>query len=235
MIVECISDLHGYRPDLEGGDLLLIGGDWTESDTEQQYFEFLDWVADQKHRQKVLIAGNHDMLIQKQDVFKHWLNYTNQVESLQRLKYLCDSSFEFEGLIIYGSPWTVEFDGMNPLCKGFTVRDDKELSEKWESIPKEVDILMTHTPPFTILDRIVIRDDPLLKYPVKNVGSESLYNLICLGRRQPILHMFGHIHKQYGAYQFIHKNKSETLFLNVSYVDETYDPVNKPKRVEITC
>jgi len=27
MIIDCISDLHGYYPELEGGDLLIIAGD----------------------------------------------------------------------------------------------------------------------------------------------------------------------------------------------------------------
>jgi Icc-related predicted phosphoesterase len=36
MIIDCISDLHGAQPKLEGGDLLIVAGDLTARDTEQQ-------------------------------------------------------------------------------------------------------------------------------------------------------------------------------------------------------
>ncbi len=32
MIIDCISDLHGFKPNLNGGDLLIIGGDLTARD-----------------------------------------------------------------------------------------------------------------------------------------------------------------------------------------------------------
>ena len=65
MIIDCISDLHGHFPDLRGGDLLLIAGDLTARDIEPEYFKFFDWLDEQKYRKKILIAGNHDMEIQR--------------------------------------------------------------------------------------------------------------------------------------------------------------------------
>lgn len=32
MIIDCISDLHGQYPQLEGGDLLIVAGDLTARD-----------------------------------------------------------------------------------------------------------------------------------------------------------------------------------------------------------
>lgn len=40
MIIDCISDLHGYFPKLQGGDLLLIAGDLTARDEPYQFEEF---------------------------------------------------------------------------------------------------------------------------------------------------------------------------------------------------
>ena len=56
--------------------------------------------------------------------------------------YLENSYIELNGLTIYGSPHTPNFKK-----KAFTMLDD-ELKEKWKKIPENIDILLTHTPPF---------------------------------------------------------------------------------------
>jgi len=33
MIIDCISDLHGYTPSLSGGDVIIVAGDLTAKDT----------------------------------------------------------------------------------------------------------------------------------------------------------------------------------------------------------
>lgn len=37
MIIDCISDLHGYYPELGGGDLLIVAGDLTARDTPEEH------------------------------------------------------------------------------------------------------------------------------------------------------------------------------------------------------
>ncbi len=65
MIIDCIADLHGFYPsDLPGGDLLIIAGDLTATDTQKQHLEFVDWLYKQKYEKKVWIAGNHDNFLQ---------------------------------------------------------------------------------------------------------------------------------------------------------------------------
>jgi hypothetical protein len=53
MIIDCISDLHGYLPKLEGGDLLIVCGDLTAYNKPKQYEEFFLWLKKQKYRKKV--------------------------------------------------------------------------------------------------------------------------------------------------------------------------------------
>lgn len=90
MDVTCISDLHGNYPELEGGDLLIIAGDYTASDKITQWEQFFKWLKGQDYRKKILIAGNHDNFMMSG--FPH-----NQLEAegISDFEYLCDSGTEF--------------------------------------------------------------------------------------------------------------------------------------------
>lgn len=208
MDITCISDLHGHYPTLEGGDLLIVAGDLTERNEKKEYVLFADWYLSQKYKKKVLIAGNHDGKIENGDYyFNHeWFGY------------LCDSGTEFEGLKIWGSPWTVKFKGLNPHCAAFTGSEDF-IAKKFDLIPHDTDILITHSPPFTILDKIL---------DGRQVGSPSLLGQHVLGLR-PKLWVWGHIHEAYG--QDGPYNWNNTQYVNASHMDENYIPVNPPIRI----
>lgn len=213
MDITLISDIHGYYPKLEGGDLLIVAGDLTASDQKIQYIEFFHWIQDQEYRKIVFISGNHDNWMQKNQ--SEWRMLTPH----QDIIYLCDSGTEFEGLKIWGSPWTKTFAGMNLACKSFTVDTDEELAEKWALIPDDVDILITHTPPYCIFD--VVKRGGLYEY----TGSVSLRNKVM--DIKPRLHCFGHIHEHGGGMI----EDGLTKFVNASHVNERYKPVNKPVRI----
>ena len=112
---------------------------------------------------------------------------------------------------------------MNPHCKAFTLDSEQELEEKWKRIPWDVDILITHEPPYGVRDEI----DEVTKWGTKqfNVGSPSL--LYYVRMHQPKLHVFGHIHEAYG------EEKLDDIIpcINASHVNEMYQPVNKPVRI----
>lgn len=220
MIIDCISDLHGHYPDLEGGDLLIVAGDLTARDRPEEYFEFSFWLSKQDYKRMIIIGGNHDNgIASRHSMWKNMLPL--------KAHYLCDSGTEFEGLKIWGSPWTKTFPDMNPLCKAFTADTEEELSEKFEKIPHDVDILITHSPPHTILDSV--RNDMTGKTEL--VGSKYLYGWFTYCAR-PKLHVFGHIHEGYGIKkQFTAGDDRMVTFINASHVNERYEPVNKPIRV----
>jgi Icc-related predicted phosphoesterase len=120
---------------------------------------------------------------------------------------------------MWGSPWVKSFPAMNPHCKAFTVDTEEELFEKWVKIPHDVDILITHSPPFTILDKTT---------DGRQVGSTGLLGLITYAFR-PKLWVYGHIHEGYGQEIF----KDSTICVNASHVNERYQPVNAPIRIEL--
>lgn len=219
MIIDCVSDTHGNFPELEGGDLLIVAGDLTEKDDEQSWLDFEGWIYDQKYRDKVIIGGNHDNFLQSMDSHRMW-KYWDKVG----VTYLCDFSYQFNGIKIWGSPWTKKFDGMNPKCMAFTVDTDEELEEKWKLIPEDVDILITHCPPHGILD--FIGNSKVRK--ANSVGSLSLRNMVLSNTFPKLkLHIFGHLH-EWGGKIF---ETTLTKFVNASHVDAVYDPVHKPVRV----
>ncbi len=257
MIIDCIADLHGFYPELEGGDLLIVAGDLTARDTIDGYIKWKDWIIQEgeKYCKIVIIAGNHDSMIQqKPDGFDLYFCKENQ----SKWVYLEDSGTEFEyeepsckewgsregplGIVpyekkklkIWGSPWTKTFEGINPHCKAFTVDTEEELAVKFSLIPSDVDILITHSPPWGILDKIK-RDYAL---PITSLphylyehslhgGSKSLADKIGHMEILPKLWVWGHIHEAYGQETF----KDSTICVNASHVNERYEPVNKPIRI----
>lgn len=207
MIIDCISDLHGEVPKLEGGDLLIVAGDLTATDQHHQYVEFIEWLSVQNYRKKIVVAGNHDNLLQQMVGVSKFI-YSGT--------YLCDSGTEFEGLKIWGSPYTEKFRYQNPSYMAFSLDSDDDLKEHFDLIPDDTDILVTHSPPAGILDRCLSR----------RAGSEALRQTMF--RVKPKLMVFGHIH-QCGGQQV---DFMTTKCVNAAYMNECYDPVNKPVRIE---
>ena len=216
MDITCISDLHGHYPQLEGGNLLIVAGDLTARDDDYEYWQFNKWIKDQayEYEKVIVIAGNHDnLLIQTPN--RHMAHvYCHPAE------YLCDSGTDFEGLKIWGTPWTKTFEGMNPHCKAFTFDTEEELAEKWKLIPDNTDILVTHSPPYGILDKTIFNE---------RVGSKSLSHKIGLNDNPPKLWVWGHIHEAYG--KDLPVRGKNCIMVNASHVNEFYKPVNHPVRI----
>jgi len=79
----------------------------------------------------------------------------------------------------------------------------KELRKVTSKLPNKKVILVTHTPPYKILDRVVpgLREWAIRSYGETakkgNVGSTGLRRFVL--RYRPLLHVFGHIHESKGA------------------------------------
>lgn len=110
---------------------------------------------------------------------------------------------------------------------GFTLTEE-ELESKWTLIPSNVDILITHQPPFGAGDKRrnydldkIIDDKQIFGY--ENKGSKSLQSIY--SRINPKLHVCGHEHNGYGAYKYINPY-SNTIILNAAVCDEDYFPTH---------
>ena len=246
MIIDVCSDLHGFFPKTQGGDLLIVAGDLTAKDDFQGYFKFYAWLHQQKYKHYIFIAGNHDGLIE------NGVALTNE---LANTTYLEDSGMDYQhtwtderGLLvgknykIWGSPWTLWFPEINPRCSSFTGAEE-DLAKKFELIPEDTDILITHSPPYGIMDYSL----EVTKWGTRATHCGSLA-LMQKARSLPNLKLFvfGHIHECYGALtpegiqeceeRYPRKKptcKSMPYIVNASHVDENYEPVNPPIRIEL--
>ena len=92
-----------------------------------------------------------------------------------------------------------------------------EIEEVWSRIPNDVDILLTHCPPNTILDTTLAG---------KHVGCAQLLGRINIVK--PRLHVFGHIHEAYGQ-----TGNGSTIFVNAAICDRTYEPTQVPIVIDL--
>ncbi|MGZ4996591.1 MAG: hypothetical protein ACXV8J_01995 [Methylobacter sp.] len=123
-----------------------------------------------------------------------------------------NSGIEIEDVQFWGSPWQPEFyDWVFNLPSGSL------LAAMWALIPDDTDVLITHTPPYGILDQVTIGE---------HVGCEDLREAV--KRVMSKVHVFGHIHKSYGMLK-----QNGITFINASVCDERYQPVNAPIAVDL--
>ncbi|KAH6687363.1 metallophosphoesterase domain-containing protein [Plectosphaerella plurivora] len=180
--VVCISDTHNDQPSIPGGDILIHAGDLTQSGTFEELDAALRWLSSQPHPVKIVVAGNHDILLDaKQDIEPrsaairaslpwHGITYLQNQDTI----VTCPNG---RRLHIYGSPLT-------PRYGNWAFQYPKGQDVWHGTIPQGVDIPITHGPPRGHCDLF-------------NMGCDSL--LKELWRVRPRLHVFGHIHEGAGT------------------------------------
>ncbi|KAG6037441.1 hypothetical protein E4U41_005083 [Claviceps citrina] len=188
LTVVCLSDTHNTRPPVPDGDLLLHAGDLTEGGSFQELQDQLDWLSSLPHAHKVLIAGNHDRLLDADFVARfpdkiceepgasgadldwHGMTYLDHASTTVRFA-------NGRTLRIFGSPRT-------PLCGTFAFQYPP-IRDVWAgAVPPGTDVLLTHGPPRGYLD-------------LDGKGCPHL--LREMARTRPALVVFGHIHAGHGV------------------------------------
>ena len=202
--------LNGFLP---GGDILLCAGDISSRGykTElENFFKWFDGIDNYDH--KIFIAGNHDFGFQDEpETIKGLLTGYKTIDYLQD-EYLGIQDGDEPELKIWGSPWQPEFHNW-----AFNLPRGEKIKEKWDLIPDDVDILITHGPAFGKLDYV--------PYDGLNVGCEELLKRI--EEVKPKIHLFGHIHEGSG-YVF----DGNTHYINAAVLNGRYEFQNKPITIE---
>ena len=99
--IVCISDTHNRRPEIFPGDVLIHAGDLTENGSFDEVQDGLTWLSSQPHKYKILVAGNHDVLLDEEFLSKYPERRYGNVKTKQDLDwgsviYLQDSTVTLE-------------------------------------------------------------------------------------------------------------------------------------------
>jgi hypothetical protein len=217
--VVCISDTHNHIPDdVPPGDILIHAGDMTNDGSVAEIQKQIDWLSSLPHKEIIVISGNHDTYLDPRT--RPSLSETQRQGSLEwgRVHYLqhklltltitpqdppTDSRTPLlrEGggqrrLRIYGAPQI-------PACGPMNVHAFQypRGSDAWsETVPEDVDILVTHTPPKYHLDLAMSQ----------GLGCEHLLKEV--KRVKPALHVFGHVHWGAGR-TVVHWDKAHDAYV----------------------
>lgn len=204
MKITFISDTHGKHkhPKLQipESEIIVHAGDFTSMGKLEEVTDFLKWYSELPHTHKVLIGGNHDFLLEKNSFLFQSLLPDN-------ITYLENESIEIEGIKIWGSPITPWFYDW-----AFNRNRGEDIQRYWKQIPDDIDILVTHGPPYNQGDRTARGE---------RVGCEDLLKKVL--QIKPKYHVFGHIHEAYGITENEH-----TTFINASCLNLQYYMVNTP-------
>jgi Icc-related predicted phosphoesterase len=212
MKITIISDTHNKHkqlilpPDTDV-DTIIHCGDFTSVGKGYEIINFFKWFSNlSQYKYKICIAGNHDWLFEKNKQLAKSLIPDNVI-------YLEDSGVKIEGIKFYGTPVQKIFYNW-----AFN-RSEEKLEQYWKAIPNDIDVFITHSPPYMIGDYV-----PSNK---SHQGSPTLYKEI-VERIKPRIHAFGHIHEGYGV-----KVIDDTTFINASNLNDKYECVNDPITIEI--
>lgn len=191
----CISDTHNAKPaaQLPHGDILLHAGDLSQYGTFDEIQAQLDWLNSQPHQHKIIIAGNHDLLLDPAFVQSHPDRELDRHPGKRRadldwgdVRYLQQSSVSVVVAVrarrvrVFGSPWTPR---MGSWAFQYESRPDSLSSSSccWKggTVPADADVVLVHGPPAGHVDD----------------GGKGCPDLLAeLWRARPRVVVCGHIH-----------------------------------------
>jgi Icc-related predicted phosphoesterase len=196
-----LSDTHELHREVEvpDGDILIHVGDFTMfSQSMSAITDFNTWLGEVPHRYKFIVPGNHEYFLEADPSKRSML--TNAV-------VLINEAAEIEGLRIWGSPVTTLFSG------AFGLSSPEDRKRLYTQIPADTDILITHGPPYGILDSA--------SHSGLHSGCRELLDAVM--RVRPKLHVFGHVHGAHGIFQ-----TSQTTFVNATLLGTDGDLDQRP-------
>lgn len=172
------SDTHGMYRRLVvpyEADVIICAGDACEGFAPDQLKDFFDWYVSIPAKLRIFIAGNHDMVFDEQPEYAR--------------------SLVPKGVLLLENDG-VDFDG---ICIHSVVA--RPYLKEPITLPEDIDILITHGPAYSHLDR--------------GTGDKDLF--LAIAQARPKYHIFGHVHEEGFNRDVV---LGGTTFLNVSCFEE---------------
>lgn len=234
MKVAVISDLHGHLPiypspyweGIEECELLLICGDILPLHCQSKMIEsrlwlideFKPWAASLPVEQVFFIAGNHDFWFERNDLTAHQI-----FSSHDKVRYLKNeyadyiSTQDAKVYRIFGTPYCHIFGNWAFM------RDEETLTKKFNQIPGNVDILLSHDAPYGTSD-ICFEGFSASK---GHIGCPELRDAIIASK--PKYNFHGHLHSANHGEEIL----GETKVYNTSILNEQYSLVYEPLMIRL--
>lgn len=211
MKILCLSDTHTFHntidfkqieEDLREVETIVFAGDFTVRGTEEELNNFVSWLDKVPFPNKIVIPGNHDTNSQYQ-----------MQEAFDKIgaKFFIHESFMLNGIKFFASAYSPLYSKKFPAYS-INVEEQKKL---FYAIPRNTEVLITHTPAYSILDNIQF----------ENAGSVPLYDVI-KNMTSLRCHIFGHIHEAVGRADIEQDNYSYTA-VNAAYCGRPYKNISK--------
>ena len=187
-----ISDIHGdLSVKIQPCDVLCICGDivplevQVNSKKSKRWLKelFIPWCSKQPCKNVLVVGGNHDFFL-----WHHPLQMKEMVKEEEKIEYLLNEGYEFEGVKFFGTPLCKEFGYwafMYPYDE-----QDRILDKALEEWGKNIDVLLTHDSPYGVSDIILDKSCPWATD--EHIGNKSLEAFII--KTAPKLHLHGHLH-----------------------------------------
>jgi Icc-related predicted phosphoesterase len=202
---------QAQRAVIHCGDESVCGNEWLNEPEARAFFE---WYSELDVPVKVFVPGNHSLAVEQGLI---------RPKTYPGIRFLIHEQTEIDGLKIFGTPYTPKFFDWAYM------RERKDLDVVWQSIPDDLNILITHGPPKGILD---VTRDLDTREPI-HVGSKSLMRHVT-ERIKPKLHAFGHIHDELGIRNFGTVQDSNTFFVNCSCCNQGNKLVNHGVVIDVS-
>jgi Icc-related predicted phosphoesterase len=234
MTIAIISDLHGNLPiypcdwwgDLQSCELLLICGDilplhlQRDNELSKEWLEqeFKPWASMLPVEHIYFIAGNHDIYMERNDKTMREL-----FPKYGKVAYLKNDEINYISLVddkvykIFGTPYCHQFGNWAFM------RDSETLVNKFNEIPLNTDILITHDAPYGTSD-ICYEGFASNK---GHIGCPELRDAII--EKKPSWCFHGHLHTSNHEIETLEFTK----VINCSVLDESYNIKFKPQIITI--
>ncbi|CAF0935796.1 unnamed protein product [Rotaria sordida] len=222
--IACTSDIFDNTTKLVDScpqaDILIIAGNISRYSKWIDIVKFRKCLDDLPIKYKILLPGSSDICFNLENLtneqtkqcerdnikkelqllgLKHVSQYLNNVI------YLQDMGVEIAGVKFYGSPWV----STNKTAAFYCSRNN--IMNKWNHIPRGIDVLITCQPPLGHGDADYIEE---------HLGDVDLLGTVAC-RIGPTFHVFGYSREEFGI-----SFNGYTYFINASMCTRSYNPSN---------